>query len=98
MTATEWANLVYEALFHEGSPNTRAHVVKVVAPIIAQAQAERRQATGEARMTQPPRISQWNWWSDGFGWQPEDTVLIAMTLGLIALYSSLAICARIWWI
>lgn len=35
----------------------------------------------------------WGWWSDGFGWQPEDTALVAMTLGLIALFSGLAIFA-----
>lgn len=31
------------------------------------------------------KLKQWGWWSDGFGWQREDTALVAMTLGLAVL-------------
>ncbi len=40
-------------------------------------------------------IPQWGWWSDGFGWQPEDTALVTMTAGLIALCACLTIFSRI---
>lgn len=49
-------------------------------------------------MTKPARIEQWGWWSDGFGWQPEDTALVVITLAVSALFAGLAICARIGWI
>lgn len=45
--------------------------------------------------TRPQRLKDWGWWSDGFGWQGEDTVLILILAAFVLFIGACGIAALI---